>query len=61
MGTAKKSNTNRAQTFRNISLRPLSNASHDISNLTLHNDFHMWAIEEQYLLHMYLLNCEHCK
>jgi len=46
-GAAKESNTNRIQTFQNISLRQLSNAPPYISNLTLHNDLHMRTIVEE--------------
>jgi hypothetical protein len=46
-GAAKKSNTNRIQTFQNISLRRLSNAPPYISNHALHNDFHMKTIDEE--------------
>jgi len=46
-GAAKKSNTNQIQTFQNISLRRLSNASPYISTQTLHNDFHIRTIEDE--------------
>jgi hypothetical protein len=46
-GAAKKSNTDKIQTFQNISLRRLSNAPSYISNLTLHNDLHMRTIVEE--------------
>jgi hypothetical protein len=46
-GADKKSNTDRIQTFQNISLQRLSNAPPYISNLTLHNDLHMRTIVEE--------------
>ena len=46
-GAAKKSNTNRIQTFQNISLRRLTNAPPYISNHTLHNDLHMKTVNEE--------------
>ncbi|KAF0709388.1 Uncharacterized protein FWK35_00030205, partial [Aphis craccivora] len=46
-GSAKISNTNRIQTFQNISLQRLSNAPPYISNYILHNDLHMRTIVEE--------------
>jgi len=46
-GAAKKFNTNRIQTFQNISFRRLSNALRYMSNHALHNDLHMKTIVEE--------------
>lgn len=46
-GSAKKSNTNKIQVFQNLALRRLSNAPPYVSNLTLHNDFHIKTIYEE--------------
>uniref|UniRef100_A0A2S2Q7E7 Putative RNA-directed DNA polymerase n=1 Tax=Sipha flava TaxID=143950 RepID=A0A2S2Q7E7_9HEMI len=46
-GSAKKSNTNKIQVFQNLALRRLSNAPPYVSNLTLHNDFHIKTINEE--------------
>lgn len=45
--SAKKSNTNKIQAYRNISLKRLSNSPPFISDPTLRNDFHMKTIEEE--------------
>lgn len=46
-GAAKKSNTNKIQTFQNISLRKITNAPYFVSNHTLHNDLHIKTINEE--------------
>uniref|UniRef100_A0A2S2Q1W5 Putative RNA-directed DNA polymerase n=1 Tax=Sipha flava TaxID=143950 RepID=A0A2S2Q1W5_9HEMI len=46
-GAAKKSNTNKIQTFQNITLRKITNAPYFVSNHTLHNDLHIKTINEE--------------
>jgi len=46
-GNAKKSNTNRIQTFQNITLRKLTNSPPYVSNHTLHIDLKIKAIKEE--------------
>ena len=45
-GTAKKSNTNRIQTFQSITLRIMTNAPPYVSNHTLHTDLKINTVEE---------------
>ncbi|KAL4149453.1 hypothetical protein QTP88_003403 [Uroleucon formosanum] len=46
-GNAKKSNTNRIQTFQNIALRKLTNSPPYISNRTLHVDLKIKSVKEE--------------
>jgi hypothetical protein len=46
-GAAKKSNTNKIQTFQNISLRKIISAPYFVSNHMLHNDLHIKTINEE--------------
>jgi len=46
-GSAKKTNVNKIQTFQNIALRKLTNASPYVSNSSLHSDLKLKTIADE--------------